>query len=438
MSIENIQLSIIVPFHNAQKYVKSCLDSITKIEKLAVEIICVDDGSTDNTLELLKEYQNQDQRIVILKQENLYAGVARNNGMKVARGKYITFIDADDELFSTDTLYKAYELAEKHNCDLFVCSALGVEDTQRTRRENGALRTGCLPEQKVVEAKQLGIYAIRAFGSVPWAKMFRRAFIEEHKLEFPPLKRSEDFCFVELAVCLSKRISWLDEPLIFHRLEVSGSLEYTKDETPTIFWEGNKLEIEALKQYGLWEAFREAFKLSCTFKLEYHLNAMKTFEGFNAVFTCEKEEIWPLLESIEAEPEDKAYGACKARLVEAFKHASAAECVFAKYLAYQARIKKIEGDLQTKHQLLVEANAGRKRNWDALMEANAGRKKNWDALMEANAGRKRNWEALQETRTQLKQKVEELKKLEEKFMLVQRKLEAMEKGYKENLAEDEG
>lgn len=438
MSIENIQLSIIVPFHNAQKYVKGCLDSITKIEKLAVEVICVDDGSTDNTLDLLKEYQSQDQRIVILQQENLYAGIARNNGMKVAQGKYITFIDADDELFSVDTLYKACELAEARNCDLFVCGAIAGADKQKTGKENWVLRMDWLPDQEVVAAKELGIYAIRAFGGAPWAKLFRRAFIEEHKLEFPPLKRSEDFCFVEPAVCMSQRISWLDEPLIFHRKAVSSSLENTHDESPAIFWEADKLEIAVLKKHGLWQDFQEAFKLSCTFKLEYHLRIMKTWEGFSAVYNCEKEEIWPFLENIEAEPEDEEYKACKARLIKQFMCASPAEFLFTRYLDEKARNIKLINYVQAKHQLLVEANAGRKRNWDALMEANAGRKKNWDALMEANAGRKRNWEALQETRTQLKQKVEELKKLEEKFMLVQRKLEAMEKGYKENLAEDEG
>lgn len=329
MERKNINVSIIIPFYNAQAYVKSCLDSIIKIDALSVEIICVDDGSTDDTVKLLEEYRSKDSRIVILQQDNLYAGVARNNGMKIAKGKYITFIDADDELLSVDTLYKAYNLAEENCCDLLACSAIGGNDIQSALPEYFLLKTQYLPTKKVFNAKDLGIYATYVIGGVPWGKLFRREFLEEYQLEFLSLPRSEDFVLIELAVCLAKRISWLDEALIFHRKNVPGSLENTKDKTPTIIWKACLLEVERFVKLGIWQEVQAAFKLSTILGLEYHLNAMNTLEGFNAIFKCEKEEAWPFLQSIKAEPEDEGYRRAKERLERILEYASGTDYLLA-------------------------------------------------------------------------------------------------------------
>ncbi len=94
--MQNIKISVIIPVYNAEKYLRECLDSIVKQTLQEIEIICIDDGSTDNSLAVLREYERKDERLKIIEQANSGAGVARNAGMKAARGEYLAFMDADD------------------------------------------------------------------------------------------------------------------------------------------------------------------------------------------------------------------------------------------------------------------------------------------------------------------------------------------------------
>ena len=87
-----IKVSVIIPVYNAEKYLEECLDSLLRQTFTDMEIICVDDGSTDSSAEILKRFQEKDRRIRVLFQENQYAGIARNNGMKIAQGEYLLFL----------------------------------------------------------------------------------------------------------------------------------------------------------------------------------------------------------------------------------------------------------------------------------------------------------------------------------------------------------
>ena len=94
----NILVSVIMPVYNEEEYLRECLDGLVKQTLKDIEIICVDDGSTDGSGEILQEYKCRDSRVQIIRQENLHAGIARNNGLARARGEYIHFLDADDWL----------------------------------------------------------------------------------------------------------------------------------------------------------------------------------------------------------------------------------------------------------------------------------------------------------------------------------------------------
>ena len=89
-------VSVIIPVYNAEKFLKQCLNSVISQTLKEIEIICVDDGSTDNTNAILKAFSEKDQRITVIHQQNAGAGAARNNGLRRAKGKYLSFLDADD------------------------------------------------------------------------------------------------------------------------------------------------------------------------------------------------------------------------------------------------------------------------------------------------------------------------------------------------------
>ena len=94
--MEKIKISVIVPVFNAEKYLKMCLNSLVSQTLKNIEIICIDDGSTDNSLAILDKFKSKDDRIKIIKQKNYGVSIARNNGISEAQGEYIGFVDADD------------------------------------------------------------------------------------------------------------------------------------------------------------------------------------------------------------------------------------------------------------------------------------------------------------------------------------------------------
>lgn len=118
----NPVVSVIIPVYNQEKYLRKCLDSVCNQSLQNIEVICVNDGSTDNSKEILENYAKQDSRIHILSQKNQGAGAARNLGMQVARGKYLSFLDSDD-IFEPLMLETMVRAIEKDDADVLVCRA---------------------------------------------------------------------------------------------------------------------------------------------------------------------------------------------------------------------------------------------------------------------------------------------------------------------------
>ena len=114
------KVSIIIPCYNSKKYIERCLNSILKDKLKEKEIILINDGSTDNTLEIIEEYSKKNKDIKIINQKNKGQSISRNNGLKEAKGKYIAFVDSDDWV-EKDYFYKLYNFAEKNNSDYIYC-----------------------------------------------------------------------------------------------------------------------------------------------------------------------------------------------------------------------------------------------------------------------------------------------------------------------------
>ena len=114
----NPLVSVIVPVYNMSKYLRQCLDSVLSQTLKEIEIICVDDGSTDDSLEILSEIAVKDSRVRVLQQENKGSGAARNYGISEARGEYIAFMDSDDWYPSDDVLEVLYGLAKKFGVNI--------------------------------------------------------------------------------------------------------------------------------------------------------------------------------------------------------------------------------------------------------------------------------------------------------------------------------
>ena len=135
MSQNNSEVSVIIPVYNAEKYLRECLDSVVNQTLKDIEIICIDDGSTDHSRAILMGYEKSDPRITVISQENLGLSAARNCGMRYASGKYIYFLDSDDYI-DGEALEILVRLAEENDADSVHFAAKPFYESEELRRSH--------------------------------------------------------------------------------------------------------------------------------------------------------------------------------------------------------------------------------------------------------------------------------------------------------------
>ena len=144
------KVSVIIPVYNIEEYLSQCLDTVLNQTLKEIEIICVDDGSTDNSLDILINYAKRDKRMTILKQENLHSGVARNAGISVAKGNYLSFLDSDD-FFELDMLEKMYNKIFEKNSDIIICRCKSIDLNNGKfdeKKFNNSLNLALIPKKE--------------------------------------------------------------------------------------------------------------------------------------------------------------------------------------------------------------------------------------------------------------------------------------------------
>ena len=214
-----MDISVVVPVYNTSKFLRQCIDSLINQTWKDVEFIFVDDGSTDNSVEILKEYEKRDARIKVLEQDNMHAGVARNNGMKHATGKYIIFLDSDD-FFDLTLLEKAFHRAEKDQAEIVVFNHYFYNNkTGKKRNHPFNMRRG------VFSGNSLGEKVFTSFYDAPWNKMYLRSFLTKYHLEFQDILKHNDVYFVSMSIAVAERIVCLNKRLVYYRVNNSESLQ---------------------------------------------------------------------------------------------------------------------------------------------------------------------------------------------------------------------
>ena len=186
--IMNKKVSIIVPVYNVAQYLRRFIDSILLQTYKDIELICVDDGSTDESVAIMESYGD---KIKIIHQENQGAGVARNAGLKVADGEYVYFCDPDDWCEP-----KLVELCEKkaseENCDVVVFGRNIYDESQEKVVEHKLLPGSITVLPSPFSPKDISDIVFSVFGQAPWNKFYRRKFLEDKKLRFQALPRNND------------------------------------------------------------------------------------------------------------------------------------------------------------------------------------------------------------------------------------------------------
>lgn len=252
-------VSIILPVYNVEPYLEQCLDSLRKQTLKSIEIIAVDDGSTDRSLEILNQYAAADKRIHVYTQKNQYAGAARNVGLSHAIGEYLLFLDSDD-FFSKNLAKDAYIAGKAANADVVLFGAKHYDNvTGEYRDANWLLQEQCAPQKQPFSYKDRPAVFFQITTPCPWTKLFRRQFILDSGLQFQQLQNSNDVFFSLSALPMAKRIVTLNKSLVFYRVGLSNNLQTTKKKHPLCFYEAYLAWHDKLIELGVLDDLRQSY-----------------------------------------------------------------------------------------------------------------------------------------------------------------------------------
>lgn len=205
-----MKITIIVPIYNASHYLCECIESILSQSFRDFELILVNDGSTDDSLDICKKYEQSDDRIIVVSQTNSGVSKARNRGLDVAKGEWITFADADD-YFLDDALLTLYERAMQTGTDLVLANALKLKNGKFS--ELHRLKNEVLPN---------AIMSIKHFAL--WGYLFNADIIRKQQLRFiDGLAYSEDRIFIYQMARYCKTIAFCNKPVYVYRINETSA-----------------------------------------------------------------------------------------------------------------------------------------------------------------------------------------------------------------------
>ena len=220
-STTNPLVSVIVPVYNQEKFIEATLDSICGQTYKNIEIILIDDGSSDGTVGILHRYAAADGRIILLQQDRMYAGAARNKGLDIAKGEYYSFLDSDD-IFEKDMIALLVQKARQNNAEVVLCKADSFDERNNVIPMPQQLRLDCL---RGVDLECFSVYKDMPHMSFQfgigwaWDKLFSAEYVRKNNFRFGLTRHTNDSPFAFPATIMADRICVLqsEAPLIHYR-----------------------------------------------------------------------------------------------------------------------------------------------------------------------------------------------------------------------------
>lgn len=289
------KLSIIIPIYNVEKYLKECLDSVIAQTLDDIEIICVNDGSTDSSGQILEEYRFKDKRIKVINKENSGYGASMNMGLNAATGEYIGIVESDD--FVKPTMFEnLYNIAKSNDADIVKSDYSYYTTKNKQSRKAGKISK--FVANKVLEIKDYP-QLLKMQPSI-WSAIYKSELLKEIRFLETPGASYQDTSFSFKALCLAKRIVLTDKSYLYYRQDNENSSVNSKSKVDLICKEydeitaflNNNPEIKnqinthkLMKQYKayMWnlkridEKYRDSFVevFSKTFKEYYEAGELK-------------------------------------------------------------------------------------------------------------------------------------------------------------------
>lgn len=262
-----MKISVIVPFYNVENYLARCILSIINQSYRNLEIILVNDGSSDRSFDIAKSYAAKDSRIIVVSQQNMGQACARNAGLRMATGEFVSFVDSDDWL-ETSMLEQLINIIERDKSDVVQCRF--QFDNENTGKQT-VYR--CFDESEVCSRAKIILDAllVKNILVTPCAKLFNRSFLTDNSLFFEEGIVNEDTLFTLKFSCLAQKVSFTND-ILYHAIERDGSTSRSSYQRlcSHMVIALNKAK-EFFMEKGLFPEYESIFKARYLKSIQYNL-----------------------------------------------------------------------------------------------------------------------------------------------------------------------
>jgi glycosyltransferase involved in cell wall biosynthesis len=302
LATPNPKVSVIVPVYNALPFLTRCLDDISTQTLQDIEIICVDDGSTDGSRSVLDNYAQKDTRFKILTQNHQFAGTARNRGIDESCGDYLMFLDADD-LFEPQLIRRLYTACEADDSQMAVCRSDIFDTTSGKFYRNNAISRALYPKHNSFIPPEYADLLFQFVTPTPWAKLFRRDLIMDSGLRFEARRKVNDLYFVFCTAAIARSISFVDDVLVHLRRGHAGNLQSQHERDPFDF-AGALLSVrQELIKRRVFHTFERSYVNSAVLESSYVMQALRNRSAYDIVISRLQGELLEAFGVLDREPQ---------------------------------------------------------------------------------------------------------------------------------------
>lgn len=216
-------ISIIIPFYNTEKYIEQCLESVLEQTFDDFEAICVSDGSTDKSEDIVREYADKDSRFKLIQLKKGNAGTARNAGLNQVAGEFVMFLDSDDVL-ADNALEYAFTCITSKEADVGIFEVNSFSENIDNSLPYVRIDSSLVVDNLIPIGNTFSVLR-KINRGVVWDKIYRKKFLDQYCLKFPDLLRCEDVSFSLLSILMAETIAYNSNALAYYRINRKGGLK---------------------------------------------------------------------------------------------------------------------------------------------------------------------------------------------------------------------
>lgn len=271
------RVSVVIPVYNAADYLPRTLGDLSAQTLTDIEVICVDDGSSDAGREIIAEHARRDPRFRLIEQQNSGSTVARNRGLELAAGEFLVFVDADDA-FEPLMLEAAAARLEQTGADICLYNGCPLDESTGPF-EGRYLRRRLIPDREVFAPSEVPDDVFQLVTPAVWLRMYRRRFLIDGGFRFTPGQIPDDICFTADTLAGAASLTVLDEALVRYREGHAGSATSRWDQRPLAFESALDDLGDRLRARGQFDEFEHSYRVLCLDAITHVIRRLVTADA---------------------------------------------------------------------------------------------------------------------------------------------------------------